>query len=55
MDLPSTRELELEALVRQRDGQVSELNVSLVVPPGPPAFARLAFSCVRMWKPAGGL
>lgn len=28
MDLPSTRELELEALVRQRDGQVSELNVS---------------------------
>ncbi|KAF5333173.1 hypothetical protein D9611_002408 [Ephemerocybe angulata] len=26
MDLPSTRELELEALVRQRDAQVAELN-----------------------------
>jgi hypothetical protein len=30
MELPSTRELELEALARQRDGQVAELNVSLL-------------------------
>lgn len=29
MELPSTRELELEALVRQRDVQLAELNVSV--------------------------
>ena len=28
MDLPSSRELELEALLRQRDKQVAELSVS---------------------------
>lgn len=27
MDLPSTRELELETLLRQRDKQVAELSV----------------------------
>lgn len=30
MDLPSTRELELEALVRKRDDQVTELTVSII-------------------------
>lgn len=31
MALPSTRELELEALVRQRDAQIQELSVSRAI------------------------
>jgi len=31
MDLPTSRELELETLLRQRDAQVAELSVSYAV------------------------
>jgi hypothetical protein len=32
MELPSTRELELETLLRQRDKEVAELSVSVLQP-----------------------